>query len=76
MSCPLFVSPVFRKGKKEDPGKYRLLTSIARKTVDLLLLEIISRHVKDEKIISISHHGFTKGIRETTKYILCLSERC
>lgn len=68
MSCPLFVSPIFRKGKKEDPGKYRLLTSIARKIVNLLLLEIISRHVKDEKIIGISHHGFTKGNKENTKH--------
>ena len=29
--------------------------------IELLILEPISRHIKDEKIIRSSHHGFIKG---------------
>ena len=55
------VTAVFKKGKKEDPGNYRLLglTSIPGKVMEQLILEIISRHSKDEQIIRSSQHGFT-----------------
>lgn len=38
------VIPVFNKGKKEDPGNYRLasLTSIPGKAMEQLILEVIS----------------------------------
>ncbi|GAB0206675.1 mitochondrial enolase superfamily member 1 [Grus japonensis] len=57
------VTPIFEKGKKEDPGNYRLvsLTSISGKVMEYLILETISRHMKDKKITRSSHHGFTKG---------------
>ena len=43
------VTPIFKKGKKEDPGNYRLvsLTLIPGKVI----LKTISRHIKNEKII-------------------------
>jgi len=53
---------VFKKGKKEDPGNYRLvsLTLIPGKMMKQLILKITSKHMKDKKVIRISHHGFTK----------------
>jgi len=56
------VTPIFKKGKKEDPGNYRLvsLTSILGKMMEQLILEVIIKQVEEKKIIS-SQHGFTKG---------------
>ncbi|KFP58288.1 RNA-directed DNA polymerase from mobile element jockey, partial [Cathartes aura] len=47
------VPPIFKKGKKEDPGNYRPvnLTSIPVKVMEQLIMETISRHMKDKKII-------------------------
>jgi len=56
------VTPVFKKGKKEDPGNYRpvSLTSMPGEMMEQLILEIISKQV-EEKIIRSNQHGFTKG---------------
>ncbi|PKU39480.1 rna-directed dna polymerase from mobile element jockey- hypothetical protein [Limosa lapponica baueri] len=56
------VIPVFKKGKKEDPGNYRpvSLTSIPGKVMERLILGAISEHMEEKKAIS-SQHGFTKG---------------
>ncbi|KFV77161.1 hypothetical protein N308_00735, partial [Struthio camelus australis] len=47
------VTPVFQKGKKEEPGNYRLvsLTSIPGKVMEQLLLEVITKHLEDKKEI-------------------------
>ena len=52
------VTPVFKKGKKEDPGNYSLvcLTSIPGKVME----QLISRPIKDKRAIRGSQHGFTK----------------
>jgi len=57
------VTPIFKKGKKEDPGKYGLvsLTSIPGKMMEQLILEVIIKHVEEKKVIRSSQHGFTKG---------------
>ena len=57
------VTPLFKKGKKEDPGNYRLvsLTLIPGKVTEQLILETISRHMNNKKIIRSSQQGFTKG---------------
>ncbi|KFV83933.1 Putative 115 kDa protein in type-1 retrotransposable element R1DM, partial [Struthio camelus australis] len=47
------VTPVFKKGKKEEPGNYRpvSLPSIPGKVMEQLLLEVVTKHVEDKKVI-------------------------
>ncbi|KFV77240.1 RNA-directed DNA polymerase from mobile element jockey, partial [Struthio camelus australis] len=47
------VTPVFQKGKKEEPGNYRpvSLTSIPGKVMEQLLLEVLTKHLEDKKVI-------------------------
>ena len=56
------VTPVFKKGNKEESGNCKpvSLTSISVKMMEQLFLETISRHRKDNKIIRSSQNGFTK----------------
>jgi len=57
-----YVIPVFKKGKKEDPGNYRpvSLTSIPGKMTEQLILEVIIKEAEEKKVIRSSQHGFTK----------------
>jgi len=57
------VTPVFKKGKKENAENYRpvSLTSILGKTMEPLILEIIIKQVEEKKVIRSSQRGFTKG---------------
>ena len=65
------VTPTFKKGKKEDPGSYRLvsLTSIPGKVMEQLTLEVIIKQVEEKKVIRSSQHGFTKGKSYLTNLI-------
>ncbi|KFP08233.1 RNA-directed DNA polymerase from mobile element jockey, partial [Calypte anna] len=47
------VTPVYKKGKKEDRGNYKpvSLTSIPGKVMEQLVLVTISRHIKDMGVI-------------------------
>jgi len=67
-SCPedwwkASITPIFKKGKKEDPGNYRLvsLTSIPGMMMEQLILEVIIKQVEEHKLIRSSQHGFSKG---------------
>jgi len=55
------VTPLFKKGKKEDSGNYRpvSLTSIPEKVMEQLVLDAISRKLEVKKAIRSSQHGFT-----------------
>ena len=56
------MTPIFKKGRKEGPRNYRLvsITSVPAKIMEQILLEIILRYLENTKLIDDSHHGFTK----------------
>ncbi|KFP29221.1 RNA-directed DNA polymerase from mobile element jockey, partial [Colius striatus] len=47
------VTPVFKKGRKDDPGNYRpvSLTSISGKVMEQLILNVITKHMKENVVI-------------------------
>ncbi|CAM5146985.1 unnamed protein product [Eretmochelys imbricata] len=57
------VVPIFKKGKKEDPGNYKAvsLTSVPEKIMEQVLKESILKRLEERKVIRNSQHGFTKG---------------
>lgn len=53
----------YKKGTREDPGKYRpvSLTSVPGKVREKIALSATERQLKDKAIVRHSQHGFIKG---------------
>ncbi|KFO92424.1 hypothetical protein N320_00828, partial [Buceros rhinoceros silvestris] len=47
------VTPICKKGQKEDPGNYRplSLTSVLGKVMEQIILSAITQHVQDNQVI-------------------------
>lgn len=54
------VSPIFKKGKKLDPGNYRpvSLTSMICKIMESIIRDKFVNHLISEDLIAASQHGF------------------
>ncbi|GAB0193288.1 mitochondrial enolase superfamily member 1 [Grus japonensis] len=57
------VMPIYKKGRKEDPGNYRpvSLTLVPGKIMERFILSALTRQVQDNQGIRPSQHGFMKG---------------
>ncbi|KAK4823680.1 hypothetical protein QYF61_005651 [Mycteria americana] len=70
------VTPIFKKGQKEDPGKYRpvSLTSVLGKLMEQIILSAITRHVThlvDEgKAVDVVYLDFSKAFDTVSHSIL------
>ncbi|GAB0199726.1 mitochondrial enolase superfamily member 1 [Grus japonensis] len=57
------VTPIHKKGQKEDPGNYRpvSLASVLGKVMEQIILSAITWDVLENQVIRPSQHGFMKG---------------
>ncbi|GAB0181547.1 mitochondrial enolase superfamily member 1 [Grus japonensis] len=57
------VTPIYKKGWKEDLGNYRSvsLISVLGKVTKQIILSVITWHIQDNQVIRPSQHGFMKG---------------
>ncbi|RMC03252.1 hypothetical protein DUI87_20446 [Hirundo rustica rustica] len=65
------VTPIHKKGGKEDPGNYRpvSLTSIPSKVMEQFILSGIMQHVQDGQGLRPSQHGFRRGRSHLTNLV-------
>ena len=57
------VTPIFKKGAKDDPGNYRpiSLTSVVGKQLESVIADRIIKHLETEGLLRDSQHGFLAG---------------
>ncbi|KAF4801370.1 hypothetical protein TURU_035804 [Turdus rufiventris] len=63
------VTPIYKKGRKEDPSNYRPLSliSVQGKVMEQFILCTIMQHLEDGQGIRPSQHGFRRGRSCLTK---------
>uniref|UniRef100_A0A8D0KSJ6 Reverse transcriptase domain-containing protein n=1 Tax=Strix occidentalis caurina TaxID=311401 RepID=A0A8D0KSJ6_STROC len=57
------VTPIYKKGRKDDLGNYRpvSLTLVPGKLMEQIILSTIIQHMRDNQMIRLSQPGFMKG---------------
>ena len=65
------VTPIYKKGKKSDPGNYRpvSLTSICGKLMEGHIKREITAHLMENGLLRSSQHGFISGRSCTTNLL-------
>eukprot|EP00745_Piridium_sociabile_P035972 TRINITY_DN63634_c0_g1_i2.p1 TRINITY_DN63634_c0_g1~~TRINITY_DN63634_c0_g1_i2.p1 ORF type:complete len:797 (-),score=144.14 TRINITY_DN63634_c0_g1_i2:185-2575(-) len=68
------VTPIFKKGKKNDPGNYRpvSLTCVICKVMESIVRDHLVEHFTVNKLLSKYQHGFVKGRSCTTNLVTML----
>ncbi|XP_075004830.1 janus kinase and microtubule-interacting protein 1 isoform X11 [Calonectris borealis] len=63
------VMPIYKKGRKEDPGNYRpvTLTLVPGKIMEQFILRALTSHVQDNQGIRPSQHGFMEANSRTRR---------
>ena len=70
------VTPIFKKGKKHQPGNYRpvSLTSIPCRVMEKLVKNEIMEHLINNNLLSKFQHGFIKARPCTTQLLAVLDD--
>jgi len=57
------ITPIFKKGKRNDPGNYRpvSLTSVPGKVMESLVKDRMTEYYEEQCSLSTNQHGFTTG---------------
>jgi len=64
------VTPIYKKGCKEDPRNYRPVSSLVPgKVMEQIVLNAITRHIQDKQVLRSSQHGLMKARSCLTKLI-------
>ena len=70
------VVPIFKKGKRDDPGNYRpvSLTSVCGKIMEKIVRKEIVDHLEINEVISDVRHGFVQGKSCQTQLLTVIEE--
>ena len=70
------VVPIFKKGKRDDPGNYRpvSLTSVCGKIMEKIVRKEIVDHSERNEVISDVQHGFVQGKSCQTQLLTVIEE--
>ena len=58
------VTPIYKKGRKDDPGNYRpvSLTSVPGKLMEQLILSTIIQHMRDNQMVRPSQRVYERQV--------------
>lgn len=70
------VTPIFKKGSTSDPQNYRpiSITSVFCKVMERIIVEKITTHLTEHKIITESQHGFLRKLSTCTNLVESLGD--
>ena len=71
-----YVTPIFKKGSKAQPGNYRpiSLTSVVCKTMEHIIVSQIMKHLEDHNILSDNQFGFRSKHSCETQLLITVND--